>query len=539
MLRSQSLDSFFYGKKKHGQMGFFTPKTKTFWKTAMIERNFDSFIQVPSSKMKHLKVLIREFRSVYHKWLIQVLNVMEGEIWSKFHQFCIAKESGLHPTGSYFLGTMLNCSDVDLVFLAPPSITYEHFSKYFISFLEQHISKTFHLEFNYVENRSDAFIPLVRFICAPFFFDCLFANVSYETFQCFLQEAVPSFLNIPLIATNPSSLIALNSVRALEMLISLIPKTKLVLWKKGICYIMLWARKKNLCSNATGFPSSVSFVIMTVKTFQTYSQISNLIEFLYHFFFMFSTWDWKKNLVDVLPIPHSQVGTKWRSRDEMRVLLPTPPKLNTCKNVTASTLEILRNELQEAYQIVNTIVFEPLLSEYQLCSIFQLLYNRRYFFAEYDHFLKVECTFHYPVEERKVFSPSMKWIAPEPEEVSRIACHIRHEMKSLVVALDREKMVIRAEIYEHPISSFTEKNRIVTSLFLGYQEIYNSGDRLQAIVNQFQMTLSTLMSTCELPNSIFKIEPIHSSSPSILPLRLREIWNQKKRPFRLKSNYSR
>jgi hypothetical protein len=120
-------------------------------------------------------------------------------------------------------------------------------------------------------------------------------------------------------------------------------------------------------------------------------------------------------------------------------------------------------------------------------------------------------------------------MSSEPEEVTQLLCYIRHEMKKLIVALDREKLVERAEIYEHPLSS--DNNNREYSLYLGYQTKNLLKESIHTIVNRFQNTLTTLMSTCSISNSIFHIEEITSDDSTILSLRQKEIWNKKK-PYR-------
>lgn len=456
-------------------------------KSKRILQTFGHHIEIPLLKEGLLKEFLSIIRTCYHQWITDQLGTEEEKKEEEVQN--IPKEAVLFQTGSYLSQTMLKTSDVDLVFVAPPSIDFQTFSSLWIANLAKVMKSRFGILLKDIEIRSSVFLPcLVRFVCGLFLFDCLFANVNHETWP-FLTCPDAFQTKYFLQGTNEPSTIALNSISSVHFMLQQIPNVKHSLWRQFCRFVLLWARRKNLCSNATGFPSSVSYSIMSMKIMQLNPKINNVLLLLHLFFSTFSQWHWSKDAVDVNlnAKPNSLEQQPQPPLDTMTVVLPNHSlQLNTCRNVTPSTLQILLTSLRQAQREIADLMVCKSMHEAQLEKKFQKMYERRGFFRNYSTFIRVE--WHKP-------SSSSLTRTKKESDLSTL-CEIRHGMKDILV--DAGTSLKKAEIYERPLDA---SDRVV-SFYLGYVKHEPQKDLdfdFWCILNSFKASLlASLQSQIEI-----------------------------------------
>jgi poly(A) polymerase Pap1 len=462
----------------------------------LIEEKFQSHVTVSREKMLSLFQLLQRLRVIYHEWLIQFLIQKEGSEDAFFYQYCIRNNNCIFLSGSYFLETALPCSDVDFLLLAPPCVSYSDFHSHFIPFLVQEMSKRYQILLENVESRAEAPVRLVRFNCLVFLCDCVLANISYETFQCISERR--DLLHVPFVSGNLSSQWALNSLRSLYYLQTRLPPSRLDLWKRTLKYILLWSRRRNICSNCTGFPSSIAFSLMMMKILQMNPMLADLLSLLHAFFSTYSSWDWAAQAIDVA----DQKGLFCKKKDAMTVFLPTRPKLNTCKNVTGQTLRILMKEFQRAKQIIS-LLSHPCTDSTGF-ALFRSMYSRRGFFQVYTQFLRLECKFATNALVFKTKSQGQNTV--ENVHISQL-CHIRHKLKSILKSIRCPpfQTISQAEIYESPISALPN----TYDLYLGWMIVDGKEtmeDDLRKKMEELAQTLLAAISA--LPDVTFRFDLI-------------------------------
>ena len=78
-----------------------------------------------------------------------------------------------------------------------------------------------------------------------------------------------------------------------------IPERRRQLFNEFIRHANFWARRRNLCSNITGFPRTIAFVLMATKLFLLHPDCPNSLTLLSKFFETFAQWDWKQHAIDL------------------------------------------------------------------------------------------------------------------------------------------------------------------------------------------------------------------------------------------------
>ncbi|KAM7542334.1 hypothetical protein Aperf_G00000001899 [Anoplocephala perfoliata] len=163
--------------------------------------------------------------------------------------------------------------------------------------------------------------------------------------------------------------------------------------------IRVWAKSRNISSNATGFLGGVGWAILTAYICQIHP-IAAPATLIYHFFQVFSGWEWSKEAVTLCRLPRetvtrekekeavmvtatvtgrqgdcssfscssssrgaaggdnaAAVGGTCMSRygQYMRIMVPCVPTINCAYKVGRGNLAIIQRELQQAHALVQRI----------------------------------------------------------------------------------------------------------------------------------------------------------------------------------------
>ena len=196
-----------------------------------------------------------------------------------------ARSSGgkIFTFGSYRLGVNFIGADIDALLVVPRFIRREEFFLEFQAVLGEE---------EFVEDLlavPEAYVPVLKMRLMGVEIDLLFAQVDMIT--------VHKDLNL---SDNSKQLLrnmderdvrSVNGVRVTEDMLNLVyPKD---VFKTALKVMRLWAKRKNIYSNALGFLGGVSWAILTCRICQLYPCASPST-IVHLFFTIYSQWPWPK-----------------------------------------------------------------------------------------------------------------------------------------------------------------------------------------------------------------------------------------------------
>jgi poly(A) polymerase Pap1 len=187
--------------------------------------------------------------------------------------------------------------------------------------------------------------------------------------MCFTQldvPCVPRLFNLEYIehmnifALDDKSMTSMNGFIMTSKIAQLVPDFKT--FTTTLNTVKLWAKRRQVYSALLGFLSGSSLSVMVGKLCQLNPKATSA-ELVSIFFQYYSTWDWALQLAlddtaenRVKMTQQGQLLSKQQpwipptdcSRDVMRVMTPLHPSTNTARNVSRSSLTVLRAELRRA-----------------------------------------------------------------------------------------------------------------------------------------------------------------------------------------------
>uniref|UniRef100_A0A5K3FGS5 polynucleotide adenylyltransferase n=2 Tax=Mesocestoides corti TaxID=53468 RepID=A0A5K3FGS5_MESCO len=291
--------------------------------------------------------------------LIKLQEISNRWIYKKALEQNLPEHNALSTTGkiftfgSYRLGVNFRGADIDALLVVPRFITREEFFSDFQALLSEEDS---------VEDLHavpDAFVPVLKLKFMGVEIDLLFAQID--------MMSVRSDFNL---SENSEQLLrnmderdvrSVNGVRVTEDMLNLVyPKD---VFKTALKVIRLWAKRKNIYSNAIGFLGGVSWAILTCRICQLYPCASPST-IVYLFFTIFSQWPWPKpvRLRESEYIPTLNLPV-WDPRHNptdqyhlMPILTPSYPSQNSTYNVQRSNRIIIEREIKQGLAVVKEIL---------------------------------------------------------------------------------------------------------------------------------------------------------------------------------------
>nr|VZH90243.1 unnamed protein product [Spirometra erinaceieuropaei] len=282
--------------------------------------------------------------------------------------------------GSYRLGVNFRGADIDALFVVPRFITRDEFFSEFQAVLtEEEAVEEIHAVV-------DAFVPVLKLKFMGVEIDLLFAQVDMmsvpENFS--LSENTEQLLR----NMDERDVRSVNGVRVTEDILNLVFDKDV--FKTALKVIRLWAKRKQIYSNALGFLGGVSWGILTCRICQLYpcAAPSTIV---YLFFTIFSQWPWPKpvRLRDSEYIPGLNLAV-WDPRHNppdqyhlMPILTPSYPSQNSTYNVQRSNRIIIQREIMNGLNLMKEI----LLRQRPWSDLFEPT-----FFFTYRHYVVVIVT---------------------------------------------------------------------------------------------------------------------------------------------------
>lgn len=288
--------------------------------------------------------------------LIQLLNDLEPELSQEQRQHretilalveqacteCLGFPAPLHLVGSARLGVQSPQSDLDVLCLIPAYMSGEAFLKSVRQRLEGLCDKA--------QVVSSAKIPLLRMRFEGVSVDLLYARRPSElgTVEPLTEAARPFF--------EPLSWKALVGCLEADALMDIVRQyVPLESFRVLLRAVRAWAKARQIHGNAWGFLGNFSWALLAAWSCTRYPQAvadTGLEALLAHFFQVLNQHDWSQ------PVALTQAGRQYQMLhyDWLPVITSIEPCQNSARNVTRSTAQILRRELERGAAISEQVL---------------------------------------------------------------------------------------------------------------------------------------------------------------------------------------
>ncbi|KAK4469022.1 hypothetical protein MN116_007488 [Schistosoma mekongi] len=279
--------------------------------------------------------------------------------------------------GSYRLGVNFRGADIDSLLVVPRFITREEFFSDFQAVLAENPN---------VEDLHavvDAFVPVLKMKFMGVEIDLLFAQID----QMSIPENFSLCENTEVLMRNMDErdVRSINGVRVTEDILNLVYNKNS--FKVALKVIRIWAKRRNVYSNALGFLGGVSWAILVSRICQLYPYATPSM-IVYLFFTIFSQWPWPKPVrlreseyiaSLCLPVwdPRLNPSDQYHL---MPILTPSYPSQNSTYNVQRSNRIIIERELKQGLNVVRA----SMMHKRSWSNLFEAA-----FFFQYRHYVVV------------------------------------------------------------------------------------------------------------------------------------------------------
>ncbi|MEW5859786.1 MAG: poly(A) polymerase [Cyanobacteriota bacterium] len=288
--------------------------------------------------------------------LMQLLNDLEPELSQEQRQHretilalveqacaeCLGFPAPLHLVGSARLGVQSPQSDLDVLCLIPAYMSGEAFLESVRQCVEGLCDRA--------QVVSSARMPLLRMRFEGVSVDLLYARRPSElgTLEPLTEAARPFF--------EPVSWKALVGCLEADALTDIVRQyVPLESFRELLRAVRAWAKARQIHGNAWGFLGSFSWALLAAWSCTRYPQAgadTGLEALLAHFFQVLNQHDWSQ------PVALTQAGRQYQRLhyDWLPVITSIEPCQNSARNVTRSTAQILRRELERGAAISEQVL---------------------------------------------------------------------------------------------------------------------------------------------------------------------------------------
>lgn len=253
----------------------------------------------------------------------------------------------------------------------------------------------------------DAYVPVIKFEYRAVEIDLLCAPLQYTRIPEKLDILDDNILKNVDDATQRS----INGVRVTDAILTLVPHVPN--FRTVLRAIKLWAKRRQIYSNALGYLGGVAWAILTARICQLFPNAAPSY-LLSRFFLVYAQYKWgeSQSPFPVMLCPISQgnpnLGFKvWMAHNNQKHLMPiiTPayPSMNTTHNVSTSTLAVMKEELKRGKVVCKRIcnINDNTDDDYSLAISldstemqglqgWQLLFDPSEFFAVFKRYLQID-----------------------------------------------------------------------------------------------------------------------------------------------------
>ncbi|KAL0905568.1 hypothetical protein M5K25_023999 [Dendrobium thyrsiflorum] len=283
----------------------------------------------------------------------------------------------LFTFGSYRLGVNGRGADIDTLCIGPSYVNRE---EDFFIILHEILSER--EEVTELQPVPDAHVPVMKFKFNGISIDLLYASVSLLV--------VPEDLDIShgsvLYNVDEPTVRSLNGCRVADQILRLVPNVEN--FRTTLRCLKLWAKRRGVYSNVTGFLGGVNWALLVARVCQLYpNAVSSML--VSRFFRVYTQWRWP-NPVMLCAIEEDELGFPvWDPRKnprdrthQMPIITPAYPCMNSSYNVSTSTLRVMNEQFQFGNRICEDIELNK--------ASWNALFEPYHFFESYKNYLQVD-----------------------------------------------------------------------------------------------------------------------------------------------------
>lgn len=312
--------------------------------TMMHEKNL---YETPEG-MAHREQVLRKLERILEEWARDVTLQTGGQTTD-------VAQARLFTFGSYKLGVVAPGGDIDALVVTANTVSRESFFTSLVTALRAQPLAT------KVQAVPDAFTPIIKLCFDGIDVDLLFARLAIPRLPANLNSLSDDSL---LRNVDEKTVRSLNGSRVAADLVNLVPdKNNFV---TALRFIKYWASRRGVYSNAFGYLGGISWALLVGRACQLYPYAAPA-KLVLKFFAIFSEWDWSR-AVQLCPIKEysGEAGLMyfhvWNPKvnahdrfQNMAVITPSFPCMNSTYNVTQTTLNVLKGEFSRGHKMCNMV----------------------------------------------------------------------------------------------------------------------------------------------------------------------------------------
>lgn len=407
-------------------------------------------------------------------------------------QLVVEANAKIFTFGSYRLGVHGPGADIDTLCVGPRHATRE---EDFFGDLRKMLLEM--PEVTELHPVPDAHVPVIKFKFNGISIDLLYGQLALFTVPEDLDLSQESILQ----NVDEWTVRSLNGCRVTDQILRLVPNVKN--FRTTLRCMKLWAKKRGVYSNVSGFLGGVNWALLVGRVCQLYPNMipSQLVT---RFFRVFTNWSWPLPVM-LCQIEEGTLGlTVWDPRRNARdrthlmpIITPAYPCMNSSYNVSESTLRVMKDEFERGKEICEVI-------ERGNRAAWSTLFEPYPFFDAYKNYLQIEI------------------VAPDEDSMRQWKGWVESRLRTLTLKIERHTGSL-LQCHPHP-GEFVDplRGHPQTTFFMGLQrkpgtqqlenqsfDIRDTVHEFYRIVNDYNMWLDG-MEICvshlkrrELPGYVF------------------------------------
>ncbi|KAI5181819.1 poly(A) polymerase [Nematocida sp. AWRm80] len=256
--------------------------------------------------------------------------------------------------GSYRLGVNSSGADIDTLCVVPNFVSRNEF---FTGFYEELSTKEYISDISKVTN---TFVPLIKFKIHSIPIDLLMARLDLPS----IPEDINMLDNKLLKHMDEKCILSLNGNRVTDEILNQVPNIRT--FHSALRFIKYWGQARYLYGHAFGYPGGVAYALCVAKICQMFPEMGPF-GIIAKFFMTFSKWNWPQPVI-IKEVPDCNYNLKiWdpktnpaHKNDKMPIITPVYPPICATRNITVSTLTMIKRDMIRCSNIFDSLLAEKI-----------------------------------------------------------------------------------------------------------------------------------------------------------------------------------